>query len=86
MNRGTAGALVLIWLSCGPALGRMDPVAELGKRIEEGTAQVRFDAERGYLPWLFEELGILPESQMLEWSVRILTAIPSRSKSTSGVF
>jgi hypothetical protein len=45
-----------------------DPVARLGKNIEDGKVQVRFDAAQGYLPWLLEALDVPPESQMLVFS------------------
>lgn len=68
MSHRSAGVLFLISISSASALARMDPVAELGRRIEQGTAKVRFDDERGYLPWLLDALEIPPESQMLVFS------------------
>jgi len=45
-----------------------DPVARLARLVEDGRVQVRFDDQRGYLPWLLEALGIPEESQMLVFS------------------
>src|SRR5271165_7579829 len=68
MSHCSTGAVFLISLAGASAFARMDPVAELGRRIEQGTATVRFDADRGYLPWLLEALEIPAESQMLVFS------------------
>jgi len=43
-------------------------VGRLGRLVEDGRVQVRFDSQRGYLPWLLEALGIPEESQMLVFS------------------
>jgi hypothetical protein len=51
-----------------PCLAQNDPVAELSRHIEDGTVKVRFDENRGYLPWLLEALDVPPESQMLVFS------------------
>ncbi len=64
--RSAAVFLLTLAPSSAPAQG--DPIARLARRIEEGKVQVRFDAEQGYLPWLFETLDILPESRMLVFS------------------
>jgi hypothetical protein len=68
MNHRAARLLLLIPLTGASAPARQDPVAELGRQIEQGTAKVQFDAERGYLPWLLDALEIPPESQMLVFS------------------
>jgi len=65
--RGTAIALSV--LSVLPAaLAQTDPIARLGRRIEAGQVQPRFDDDRGWLPWLLETLDIPAESQMLVFS------------------
>jgi hypothetical protein len=57
-----------LWLAGAAAFAQTDPVAELGRGIERGEVKVRFDAERGYLPWLLEALDIPSESRMLVFS------------------
>jgi hypothetical protein len=70
VTRGVFSVLLLISLGGIPAAasGGLDPVAELGRRIEAGAERVRFDGELGYLPWLLEALDIPPESRMLVFS------------------
>ena len=45
-----------------------DPVAELGRKIEAGTAQLTFEPGTGYLPSLLEALHVPIESQMAVFS------------------
>jgi hypothetical protein len=60
-------ALALLSLASA-AFAQTDPIARLGRRIEAGEVQPRFDDERGWLPWLLETLDIPAESQMLVFS------------------
>jgi hypothetical protein len=55
-------------LSITAVFAQTDPIARLGRRIEEGKIQPRFDDDRGWLPWLLETLDIPAESQMLVFS------------------
>jgi hypothetical protein len=66
--RGVAIALFLLSLVSARVLAQNDPIARLGRRIEAGQVQPRFDDERGWLPWLLETLDIPGESQMLVFS------------------
>jgi hypothetical protein len=70
-----ARVLFLVWLAGASAFAQTDPVAELGRSIERGEVKVRFEAERGYLPWLLEALDIPSESQMLVFSKTSVQAI-----------
>lgn len=45
-----------------------DPIAKLQRKIAEGKTQLRFEADRGYLPSLLEALGVPASSQMLVFS------------------
>lgn len=75
MKHRTASFPLLLCLASVCAFAQTDAVAELGRRVERGEARVRFDDERGYLPWLLEELDIPAESQMLVFSKTSVQAI-----------
>jgi hypothetical protein len=45
-----------------------DPVAQLKRQVEEGKIQLKFDAERGYLPAVLQALHVPIESQMAVFS------------------
>jgi len=45
-----------------------DPIAELNRRIEDGTARVAFDEDTGYLRSVLDALQVPVESQMLVMS------------------
>src|ERR1700745_1924825 len=66
-ERPLAGALA------HPAIGYYtqpthDPVAELNRRIDDGTARVTFDEGAGYLRSVLDALHVPVESQMLVMS------------------
>jgi hypothetical protein len=52
-----------------------DPVTQLLRRIQDKKVEVRFDEERGYLPWLLQALDIPIESQMLVFSKTSVQAL-----------
>jgi hypothetical protein len=45
-----------------------DAVAQLAKRVEEGSIQLRYDSRHGYLPAVLEALNVPVESQTLVFS------------------
>jgi hypothetical protein len=45
-----------------------DPVTQLGKQLDAGTAKLDYSPKDGYLPSLLKHLGIHPDSQMLVFS------------------
>jgi hypothetical protein len=45
-----------------------DPIAELDRSIQQGTAQLKFDGEQGYLRSLLETLHVPIESQIVPFS------------------
>ena len=47
---------------------RTGPVVQLMKRVEEGNAKMKYDADWGWLPALLKELGVSPSSQMLVYA------------------
>jgi len=49
-------------------VGRADPVTLLQQRVAAGTARLKFDAVRGYLPSLLKELRVPVSSQGLVFS------------------
>lgn len=52
-----------------------DPVAELNRKISDGSARLAFDDVYGYLPALLNALGIGKESQLLVFSKTSLQSI-----------
>jgi hypothetical protein len=58
----------ILALTAAAALAQTDAVARLGASVEAGKTKLRFDDERGYLPWLLDALDIPVESQMLVFS------------------
>ena len=50
------------------AEGLTDPVARLQKRLADGTASLKFESGRGYLPALLKEFGVPVSSQSLVFS------------------
>lgn len=68
-----------------PAL-EADPVARLARDIQAGKAKVRFDDDRGYLPWLLDALDIPAESQMLVFSKTGIQAIRTEPDSPRHIY
>jgi hypothetical protein len=55
--------------------GQDDPVAQLNRRIDDGSVRVRYEDKEGYLPWLLEALDVRRESQMLVFSKTSIQAL-----------
>lgn len=68
--RTIALAVVAATLACAE-----DPVAALGRRIEQGTAQLTFDRMYGYLPSLLAALDVPVESQISVFSKTSIQAM-----------
>ena len=67
MRRFFKSVISLAGVSAALAFGE-DPVAALSGRLEQGSAQLRFDAAYGYLPALLEVLHVPVKSQMAVFS------------------
>ena len=65
---GRSALLALVLAGQALTQTALDPIAQLGREIENRKTVVRFDPDRGYLPWLLETLDIPTESQMLVFS------------------
>jgi len=77
-------ALAILGATLGATLAPgEDAVAALGRRIEQGGAQLRFDPAYGYLPSLLEALHVPVESQMAVFSktsIQLLRIEPSNPR------